>query len=167
MSTNLHVPFLLFWIYSPTAQAVARQRVLCDCFSFLCIPWDFLREATSARHLGVSLVVTVFTLFYFTVLHSEDSRAESSLPQPCAEQASMFPFRGLCVDALIELSDENADWKLSFNELLKCLSPSFNPPEKSRSCSLLLGNKRGPGKGGKKRDQLQARHRVLSLHCQR
>ncbi|NXP38552.1 FSTL1 protein, partial [Leiothrix lutea] len=42
--------------------------------------------------------------------------------------------RGLCVDALIELSDENADWKLSFNEFLKCLSPSFNPPEKK--CAL-------------------------------
>ncbi|NWH74330.1 FSTL1 protein, partial [Piaya cayana] len=42
--------------------------------------------------------------------------------------------RGLCVDALIELSDENADWKLSFNEFLKCLSPSFNPPEKR--CAL-------------------------------
>ncbi|KAF4804930.1 Follistatin-related protein 1 [Turdus rufiventris] len=42
--------------------------------------------------------------------------------------------RGLCVDALIELSDENADWKLSFNEFLKCLSPSFNPPE--RKCAL-------------------------------
>ncbi|KAG8130145.1 hypothetical protein E2320_016737 [Naja naja] len=38
--------------------------------------------------------------------------------------------RGLCVDALIELSDENADWKLSFNEFLKCLNPTFNPPEK-------------------------------------
>ncbi|NXD72036.1 FSTL1 protein, partial [Eolophus roseicapillus] len=47
--------------------------------------------------------------------------------------------RGLCVDALIELSDENADWKLSFNEFLKCLSPSFNPPEKSRNASLILG----------------------------
>ncbi|NWQ82850.1 FSTL1 protein, partial [Columbina picui] len=42
--------------------------------------------------------------------------------------------RGLCIDALIELSDENADWKLSFNEFLKCLSPSFNPPEKK--CAL-------------------------------
>uniref|UniRef100_A0A8V1A3N4 Follistatin-related protein 1 n=1 Tax=Gallus gallus TaxID=9031 RepID=A0A8V1A3N4_CHICK len=42
--------------------------------------------------------------------------------------------RGLCVDALIELSDENADWKLSFSEFLKCLSPSFNPPEKK--CAL-------------------------------
>lgn len=36
------------------------------------------------------------------------------------------------MDALIELSDENADWKLSFKEFLKCLDPSFNPPEKSR-----------------------------------
>nr|AAP92604.1 Ab2-379 [Rattus norvegicus] len=42
--------------------------------------------------------------------------------------------RGLCVDALIELSDENADWKLSFQEFLKCLNPSFNPPEKK--CAL-------------------------------
>ncbi|KAM8977764.1 follistatin-related protein 1 [Pelodytes ibericus] len=42
--------------------------------------------------------------------------------------------KGLCVEALIELSDENADWKLSFNEFLKCLNPSFNPPEKK--CAL-------------------------------
>ncbi|XP_039599625.1 follistatin-related protein 1b [Polypterus senegalus] len=42
--------------------------------------------------------------------------------------------RSLCVDALIELSDENADWKLSFNEFLNCLKPGFNPPEKK--CAL-------------------------------
>lgn len=42
--------------------------------------------------------------------------------------------KGLCVEALIELSDENADWKLSFNEFLKCLNPTFNPPEKK--CAL-------------------------------
>lgn len=35
------------------------------------------------------------------------------------------------MDALIELSDEDADWKLNFQEFLKCLNPSFNPPEKS------------------------------------
>lgn len=46
--------------------------------------------------------------------------------------------RSLCVDALIELSDENADWKLSFDEFLNCLKPGFNPPEKSKSLSLLL-----------------------------
>ncbi|RXN32136.1 follistatin-related 1-like protein [Labeo rohita] len=40
----------------------------------------------------------------------------------------------LCVDALIELSDENADWKLSFDEFLNCLRPGFNPPE--RKCAL-------------------------------
>ena len=40
--------------------------------------------------------------------------------------------RSLCVDALIELSDENADWKLSFNEFLNCLRPDYNPPEKSK-----------------------------------
>ncbi|XP_068127063.1 follistatin-related protein 1 [Hyperolius riggenbachi] len=42
--------------------------------------------------------------------------------------------KGLCVEALIELSDENADWKLSFNEFLKCLNPEFQPPEKK--CAL-------------------------------
>lgn len=42
-----------------------------------------------------------------------------------------FYLRSLCVDALIELSDENADWKLSFDEFLNCLKPGFNPPEKS------------------------------------
>ncbi|KAG9472215.1 hypothetical protein GDO78_020736, partial [Eleutherodactylus coqui] len=42
--------------------------------------------------------------------------------------------KGLCVEALIELSDENADWKLSFNEFLRCLNPTFNPPEKK--CAL-------------------------------
>lgn len=38
------------------------------------------------------------------------------------------------MDALIELSDENADWKLSFDEFLNCLKPGFNPPEKK--CAL-------------------------------
>lgn len=49
------------------------------------------------------------------------------------------------MDALIELSDENADWKLSFNEFLKCLNPTFNPPEKSRS-SLTKQNELVPPK---------------------
>ncbi|KAM9726730.1 follistatin-related protein 1-like [Menidia menidia] len=42
--------------------------------------------------------------------------------------------RSLCVDALIELSDENADWKLSFPEFTNCLTPSYQPPE--RKCAL-------------------------------
>lgn len=51
-----------------------------------------------------------------------------------ADQENNKLLRSLCVDALIELSDENADWKLSFQEFLKCLNPSFNPPEKK--CAL-------------------------------
>lgn len=51
-----------------------------------------------------------------------------------ADQENNKLLRGLCVDALIELSDENADWKLSFQEFLKCLNPTFNPPE--RKCAL-------------------------------
>ncbi|XP_075993302.1 follistatin-related protein 1-like [Genypterus blacodes] len=42
--------------------------------------------------------------------------------------------RSLCVDALIELSDENADWKLSLVEFVNCLTPTYEPPE--RKCAL-------------------------------
>ncbi|KAM9345116.1 follistatin-related protein 1-like [Symphorus nematophorus] len=42
--------------------------------------------------------------------------------------------RSLCVDALIELSDENADWKLSLNEFINCLTPTYHPYE--RKCAL-------------------------------
>ncbi|XP_070833534.1 follistatin-related protein 1-like [Chaetodon trifascialis] len=42
--------------------------------------------------------------------------------------------RSLCVDALIELSDENADWKLSLTEFINCLTPTYHPYE--RKCAL-------------------------------
>ncbi|CAL8344536.1 unnamed protein product [Boreogadus saida] len=54
--------------------------------------------------------------------------------QSYADQESNRLLRSLCVDALIELSDDNADWKLSFDEFLNCLKPGFNPPEKK--CAL-------------------------------
>ncbi|TNN62801.1 Follistatin-related protein 1 [Liparis tanakae] len=42
--------------------------------------------------------------------------------------------RSLCVDALIELSDENADWKLSLPEFINCLTASYRPQQ--RKCAL-------------------------------
>ncbi|XP_040057367.2 follistatin-related protein 1 isoform X1 [Gasterosteus aculeatus] len=54
--------------------------------------------------------------------------------QSYADKESNKLLKSLCVDALIELSDENADWKLSFDEFLNCLKPGFNPPEKK--CAL-------------------------------
>ncbi|KAL6484389.1 hypothetical protein MHYP_G00064340 [Metynnis hypsauchen] len=51
-----------------------------------------------------------------------------------AEEENNRLLRSLCVDALIELSDQNADWKLSFDEFLNCLRPGFNPPDKK--CAL-------------------------------
>uniref|UniRef100_A0AAY4BWB4 Follistatin-related protein 1 n=1 Tax=Denticeps clupeoides TaxID=299321 RepID=A0AAY4BWB4_9TELE len=51
-----------------------------------------------------------------------------------ADEENNRLLRTLCVDALIELSDENADWKLSFDEFLNCLKPGYNPPE--RKCAL-------------------------------
>uniref|UniRef100_A0A8C2WZR8 Kazal-like domain-containing protein n=1 Tax=Cyclopterus lumpus TaxID=8103 RepID=A0A8C2WZR8_CYCLU len=42
--------------------------------------------------------------------------------------------RSLCVDALIELSDENADWKLSLTEFINCLTAAYRPQQ--RKCAL-------------------------------
>lgn len=44
----------------------------------------------------------------------------------------LLSLRSLCVDALIELSDENADWKLSLNEFVNCLTPTYHPYERSK-----------------------------------
>lgn len=44
-----------------------------------------------------------------------------------------LPLRSLCVDALIELSDENADWKLSLTEFTNCLTPTYHPYERSKN----------------------------------
>ncbi|XP_014006707.2 follistatin-related protein 1 [Salmo salar] len=51
-----------------------------------------------------------------------------------ADEENNRLLRSLCVDALIKLSDENTDWKLSFDEFLNCFKPGFNPPE--RKCAL-------------------------------
>ncbi|XP_029937159.1 follistatin-related protein 1 [Myripristis murdjan] len=86
-------------------------------------------------------------LKYFKTYDNGDSQLDSSEllrfiqhnesavdMQAYADQESNKLLRSLCVDALIELSDENADWKLSFDEFLNCLKPGFNPPEKK--CAL-------------------------------
>uniref|UniRef100_A0A667XIX6 Follistatin like 1 n=1 Tax=Myripristis murdjan TaxID=586833 RepID=A0A667XIX6_9TELE len=51
-----------------------------------------------------------------------------------SNQENNLLLRSLCVDALIELSDENADWKLSLTEFINCLTPDYQPPE--RQCAL-------------------------------
>uniref|UniRef100_A0A669EYQ7 Follistatin-related protein 1 n=1 Tax=Oreochromis niloticus TaxID=8128 RepID=A0A669EYQ7_ORENI len=48
--------------------------------------------------------------------------------------------RSLCVDALIELSDENADWKLSLTEFINCLTPTYHPPERSKHAYTQAAN---------------------------
>lgn len=50
----------------------------------------------------------------------------------------VFFSRSLCVDALIELSDENADWKLSLTEFINCLTPTYHPPERSNHTHTYL-----------------------------
>ncbi|XP_019624763.1 PREDICTED: follistatin-related protein 1-like isoform X1 [Branchiostoma belcheri] len=42
--------------------------------------------------------------------------------------------RGLCVDALIDISDDDSDWELNLKEFRHCLEPGFLPPQKK--CSL-------------------------------
>lgn len=51
----------------------------------------------------------------------------------CDTKLTLFSVyvRSLCVDALIELSDENANWKLSLTEFINCLTPSYHPYERS------------------------------------
>uniref|UniRef100_A0A3Q4BWA4 Follistatin-related protein 1 n=1 Tax=Mola mola TaxID=94237 RepID=A0A3Q4BWA4_MOLML len=86
-------------------------------------------------------------LKYFKTYANDDSQLDSSELlkfiqqnesvvelQSYADQESNKLLRSLCVDALIELSDENTDWKLSFDEFLNCLKPGFSPPEKK--CAL-------------------------------
>ena len=48
----------------------------------------------------------------------------------------MFDFRGLCVDALIVMADENEDWRLSFDEFRKSMDPKLRTPNKGTSCML-------------------------------
>ncbi|CAH1277150.1 FSTL1 [Branchiostoma lanceolatum] len=42
--------------------------------------------------------------------------------------------QGLCVDALIDISDDDSDWELNLKEFRHCLEPGFLPPQKK--CSL-------------------------------
>ena len=48
----------------------------------------------------------------------------------------MFDLRGLCVDALIVMADENEDWRLSFDEFRKSMDPKLRTPNKGTSCML-------------------------------
>ena len=40
--------------------------------------------------------------------------------------------RGLCVDALIVMSDRDADWELDLDEFRNCLDPDVEPPKKRK-----------------------------------
>lgn len=44
--------------------------------------------------------------------------------------------RGLCVDALIVMADENEDWKLNFEEFQKSMDPRLRTPNKRTSFLL-------------------------------
>ncbi|OCT93559.1 hypothetical protein XELAEV_18011237mg [Xenopus laevis] len=83
---------------------------------------------------------------YFKKYDDGDSQLDSAELQSFLEQSQSTNIstykneetnrmlKSLCVEALIELSDENADWKLNKNEFLTCLNPDFQPPEKK--CAL-------------------------------
>jgi len=45
------------------------------------------------------------------------------------DQMSNPILRGLCTDALIEITDEDSDFKLSFVEFHKSLDPDYRPPQ--------------------------------------
>lgn len=41
--------------------------------------------------------------------------------------------RGLCLSELMAITDENADYKLEFDEFHRCLDPEFHPPQERMS----------------------------------
>jgi len=45
------------------------------------------------------------------------------------DQHSNPILRGLCIDSLIQVTDINSDYKLTFTEFHKCLDPDFTPPK--------------------------------------
>ncbi|KAH0628685.1 hypothetical protein JD844_010107 [Phrynosoma platyrhinos] len=102
----------------------------------LIVDWGQSRsECSCASDHSLQLLLTSAAVLPIPAGLLQAAHWHASLPWTWAGGYTFLFFsRGLCVDALIELSDENADWKLSFNEFLKCLNPAFNPPEKK--CAL-------------------------------
>uniref|UniRef100_H3CWW1 Follistatin-related protein 1 n=1 Tax=Tetraodon nigroviridis TaxID=99883 RepID=H3CWW1_TETNG len=106
---------------------------------------QWIREEVEADHLASSASERLHT--YFKMYDNGDSELDSKeflsflkhnetalnlTYSKSLETNSLL--RSLCVDALIELSDENADWKLSLNEFVNCLTPTYHPYE--RKCAL-------------------------------
>ncbi|XP_057704352.1 follistatin-related protein 1-like isoform X2 [Corythoichthys intestinalis] len=104
-------------------------------------------EVTSDNQTFYASTVTDLMQSYFQMYDSGDSQLDSkeflsflnqnetALNLTYSENPDInLLLRSLCVDALIELSDEDADWKLSLAEFINCLTPSFHPPE--RKCEL-------------------------------
>lgn len=59
------------------------------------------------------------------LIKSNDTVAQ----MPGADQFINPVLQGLCADALIAISDEDADWELTFHEFMKCVDPAFKPPK--------------------------------------
>jgi len=73
---------------------------------------------------------TLDTMEFMKLLERNETITEAL----SADAESNPILRGLCVDALIEITDEDSDFKLAFEEFHKCLDPDFQPPH--QKCSL-------------------------------
>ncbi|KAM6915812.1 follistatin-related protein 1-like [Xenentodon cancila] len=109
---------------------------------------QWIQAETDTQHLtsNTSLVTDVLQI-YFQAYDNGDSQLDSkeflrflqhnetALNLTYSDSLEMnLLLRSLCADALMELSDENADWKLSLTEFTNCLTPTYHPPE--RKCAL-------------------------------
>ncbi|KAA8583488.1 hypothetical protein FQN60_014696, partial [Etheostoma spectabile] len=86
------------------------------------IETDNMTSNDSANHLLQT---------YFETYDNGDSELDSKeFLSFLKHNETALNLTSLCVDALIELSDENADWKLSLTEFINCLTPTYHPYER-------------------------------------
>ncbi|XP_015247877.1 PREDICTED: follistatin-related protein 1-like [Cyprinodon variegatus] len=111
----------IHWIYSE----VERDRLATNASSS---PRDVLQMYFQSYDDGDSLLDSKEFLRFL----SHNERALKLTYSDSQETNHLL--RSLCVDALIELSDENLDWKLSLSEFINCLTPTYQPTQ--RKCAL-------------------------------
>lgn len=109
------------------------------------IPKNFWASWSIMRVHWTSLTQKIYKLTHYWGMVQASPSQYVDLPFKCMIEIWVLQFkwescwsllllslRSLCVDALIELSDENADWKLSLREFVNCLTPTYHPYERSK-----------------------------------
>lgn len=106
----------------------------------------FLKHNETALNLTYSNTVETNLLLRceltisYVYMTKQNKKSGYSVNKSSIKFSLSLSLRSLCVDALIELSDENADWKLSLTEFINCLTPTYHPPERSNNTHMQKHN---------------------------